>query len=173
MGSKSWISGRTLQQRSNLYILSLASASYEKFQANISFPPSPFPTFPAKSEANADVSVCHFSLRFLPYGEKCLLGSWASVSGLITHSKGHTTAATVCLCHYNKDTQEHMPSHNTRGKMAMLRLPHQSLPQTDVISLGFMSYLHPRDHAHAPPQPIFCHSLFRCQVCCVTLPEET
>lgn len=126
MGSKSWISGRTLQQRSNLYILSLASASYEKFQANISFPPSPFPTFPAKSEANADVSVCHFSLRFLPYGEKCLLGSWASVPGLITHSKGHTTAATVCLCHYNKDTQEHIPSHNTRGKMAMLRLPHQS-----------------------------------------------
>lgn len=106
-----------------------------------------------------------FPCEFLPYREKCLLGSWASVSCLITHSKGHTTAATACLCHYNKDIQGQIPSHATRGKVAMLKWPHQS-PTPDRCH-------NHRDHAHAPPQPIFCHSLFRCQVCCVTLPGET
>lgn len=34
--------------------------SYEKYQANTSLSSSPSPIFPAKSEVNADISICSF-----------------------------------------------------------------------------------------------------------------
>lgn len=152
MGSKSGISGRTLQQRSNLYFLSLTSASYEKCQAHTSFPPSSFPTSPAKSEANADISICPFSLAIPPLHGRVLSGQLDLSCGPYHPPTAKATQlppqpAYVTTTRVYKDT--HRPT--GRGQVAMLKLPHQHAAPDRSHT--------PRVHASSPSQgPCVCSS---------------